>query len=704
MKMGRNDPAGDDARLRHVAEEAALGQAVQLPESLEALSAEEARRTLHELRVHQIELQMQNEELRATQANLDAERARYLDLYDLAPVGYCTVSERGHILEANLTVAGLLRVNRGSLINQSITKFIFNEDQDTYYLHQKGVLGFGEKGAWVLRMLREDGTVFWARHESSAVRLEGGAPAGRIVISDITEFKQAEIELHEIAQRLKLATDAAQIGVFDHFLAEDKLIWDEHMFRIYGIDEAGFLGCKQAWLRALHPEDAPRVRQEDHDAITGKQPFDTQFRIVWPDGQVRQIEAHAVVQRDLDGIPRRITGVNRDVTERVQMEALLMQAQKMESVGRLAGGVAHDFNNLLTVINGYSRISLRKMSSTDPLRGNLETILKAGEQATGLTRQLLAFSRHQMSEPKLLDLNRVVADLRPMLIGLVPENIDLQFTFGAGIATVYADPHQIEQVVMNLVVNAKDAMPLGGKLVVETAVVERDPQYVQSHPEARPGRYVELTVTDTGTGMNEKTKERVFEPFFTTKDVGKGTGLGLSMVHGIVEQSHGYIAVSSELGHGTVFRIYLPEAQTGAPGSVADAPLGERFAPPVVRGETVLVVEDQAAVRDYVALTLKAYGYRVIAAENGAAAIAIWEKKASTIDLVLTDVVMPGMDGRQLARHLRQVRPGIKVLFMSGYAEDDVGLSELSSEGADIIAKPFGPEQLGTKIREALAT
>jgi CheY-like chemotaxis protein len=368
----------------------------------------------------------------------------------------------------------------------------------------------------------------------------------------------------------------------------------------------------------------------------------------------------------------------------------------MESVGRLAGGVAHDFNNLLTVINGYSQMLLSALKAGDPFRDSLDEIHKAGERAAGLTRQLLAFSRKQVLEPRRLNVNRVVAEMRSMLERLVGEDIEVRVALRAEGGTICADPHQLEQVVMNLVVNARDAMPGVGKLLVETANVEWDESYTRSHLEARVGRYVMLAISDTGAGMDEETSNRIFEPFFTTKGVGKGTGLGLSMVQGIVTQSGGYVDVYSEKGKGTTFKIYLPAVAEEA----ADA---ERpAAVPAVGGkETVLVVEDQTEVRKYAVAVLKGYGYRVIPAENAGEALLLCERER--IDLVVTDVIMPNVSGRELAERLEKLQPGIKVLFMSGYTDTVIEHHGVLEDGAKFIQKPFSPEELAGKVRAVLA-
>ena len=386
-------------------------------------------------------------------------------------------------------------------------------------------------------------------------------------------------------------------------------------------------------------------------------------------------------------------------SERERLRVQFLQSQKMESVGRLAGGVAHDFNNMLTVINGYSRLLLDGMGPADPSRHHLEEINRAGEHAAAVTKQLLAFSRKQLLQPRVVDCNRVAKDIRPMLMPLLGEDVKLSVKLHEGSTSVYADPHQLEQVILNLAVNARDAMPYGGTLLIETAVVESGGSDARPHP-AKANSYVMLAVTDSGVGMDEETRRHIFEPFFTTKSVGKGTGLGLSMIDGIVEQSGGYIEVESEPGRGSTFRIYLPQ--------VADAP-GDSSGPEGISvsgiggTETVLVVEDQAEVRDYAADALRAYGYRVIEAENASEALLLYETERDAIDLVLTDVVMPNLSGRELADLLAEKRPDVRVLFMSGYTDDDILRPGALRKGTEFIQKPFSPRQLAAKVREILA-
>jgi PAS domain S-box-containing protein len=390
-----------------------------------------------------------------------------------------------------------------------------------------------------------------------------------------------------------------------------------------------------------------------------------------------------------------------DVTERRALEQQLRQAQKMEAIGRLAGGIAHDFNNLLMVISGYSEFLLERIGDDPEMRGHTREIANAAERATSLTRQLLAFSRKQMLDPKIVDLNSVVSENVKMLTRLIGEDIDLVMVPGQEIGAVKADPGQIEQVIMNLAVNARDAMPKGGKLTIETANVTLDANYARFHAPVKPGDYVMLAISDTGMGMDAETQAHIFEPFYTTKGL-KGTGLGLSTVYGIIKQSEGYIWLYSEIGKGTSFKIYLPrfsatgEALATQPALAQDQPSKGH--------ETILLVEDEENLRRLARQSLENQGYNVIDAPDGAAAIKISQAHPGPISLLLTDVIMPGMNGRELANKLSPMRPEMRVLYMSGYTENHIGHNGTLDEGITLLQKPFTLSALRNKVREMLDT
>ena len=388
----------------------------------------------------------------------------------------------------------------------------------------------------------------------------------------------------------------------------------------------------------------------------------------------------------------------RAYEELSQTQEQLTQARKMEAVGRLAGGIAHDFNNLLTVLIGRSQLLLRRLGAEDPVRADIELMEHTADRAADLTRQLLAFSRKQVLQPSVLDLNVVVANLAEMLRRLIGEDIALVTALDPALGHVKADPGQIEQIVMNLAANARDAMSKGGRLTLETANAELDAAYARRHVEVRPGPYVMLAVSDTGLGMSPETLTHIFEPFFTTKGPGQGTGLGLATVYGIVKQSDGHIWVYSEPGRGTTFKIYLPRVEEAVDPSVARWRLPE----PARGHETILLVEDELAVRDLARDVLRAYGYTVLEAQDGREALLISERYFGPIHLMLTDVVMPEMSGRELASQLAPLRPTMPVIYMSGYTDAAVVHHGVLDPGTTFLQKPFTPDALARKLRQVL--
>lgn len=407
-----------------------------------------------------------------------------------------------------------------------------------------------------------------------------------------------------------------------------------------------------------------------------------------------------------NGVPVAVQGSARDITERKRAEEALrasqlqlQQSQKLEAIGQLAGGVAHDFNNMLTAIIGYTDLSLRRVGLENPIRRNLEETKKAAERAASLVRQLLAFSRKQILEPKVLDLNDVVKDMHKMLTRLIGENIKLATRLETDLGSVKADPCQVEQIIVNLVVNARDAMPRGGRVTIETANFTIDDQTALKHVSVKAGEYVMLSVSDTGSGMDQETQARIFEPFFTTKEVGKGTGLGLSTVYGIVKQSGGNIWVYSEPGMGTVFKVYLPRIDDATASTIVRQEQ-EAIAP---RGtETILLVEDEDVVRGLTRNILMQAGYNVLDARSGDEAIRLCHAHAGPIDLLLTDVVMPEVSGKEVADRLSELRPSIRVLFMSGYTDEAIVQHSVLDANVKFIQKPFTWVALTRKVREVL--
>ena len=506
----------------------------------------------------------------------------------------------------------------------------------------------------------------FARHALSDAVISALASVADHIALGIERHRSAEA-LRTAEERMRFALQSANVGIWDMDYTTGVLRWSEILESQYGLQPGTFGGTFEAFVERIHPDDRASVLETVGKAMKSGADFSILNRSIWPDGTVRWLSGAGRIHLGEHGEPVRGVGISLDVTERRTLEEQYQQAQKMEAIGRLAGGVAHDFNNLLTVILGFCELLLADLDPDDPRQADIAEIQKAGESAAGLTRQLLAFSRKEIIEPTLLDLNVVVADMRAMLGRLIREDVKVVLGLGPELAPVKADRGQVEQIVLNLAVNARDAMPKGGTLTIETANVELDEHYAKTHLSVKPGPYVVLTVTDTGTGMTPQVQARLFEPFFTTKELGKGTGLGLATVHGIVTRSGGSVSVYSEVGRGTSFKVYFPRAD--AAEMVVEAP------PPVSRpragAETVLVVEDAEGLRALAKRLLERQGYTVLLAANADEALRLFERNAS-IDVLLTDVVMPGASGPELTRQLVEQRPALKVIYMSGYTEETI--------------------------------
>jgi PAS domain S-box-containing protein len=499
------------------------------------------------------------------------------------------------------------------------------------------------------------------------------------------------------SQRLRLATASGHLGIWDWDIMKDVLVWDERMFELYGVDREEFQGCYEVWEKSLHPDDRALTLDLTRKTLAGECDYDLEFRIILPSGVTRHIKANAIVNRDADGRAVRMIGMNQDITERKQLEEQLFHAQKMESIGQLAGGIAHDFNNILSAIIGYGTLMEMKMGQDDPRRLEADQILAAAGRAADLTRSLLAFSRKQIINPQPLDLNQIIRRTDKFLYRIIGEDIDLKTTLSQEVLTVNVDGGQIEQVLMNLATNSRDAMPTGGTLSIMTDVVEIDADFTHSHGSGGSGLYARLSISDSGTGMNESVRKRLFEPFFTTKEVGKGTGLGLSIVYGIVKQHNGYINVYSEPGEGTTFIIYFPLIC-----SLIKEPAASQDENPVGGTETILVVDDDKMLRELAEKVLNQFGYTVITASNGSEAVDKFNEFMETIELVVMDVIMPSMNGKEAMDRIRKISPSCKVIFISGYTADIIHARGLFDENLEFVSKPFNPLKFLKVVRKVL--
>ena len=512
-------------------------------------------------------------------------------------------------------------------------------------------------------------------------------------VANTIEHKRSEEALRRSEASYRSLIEGAAYGIYRSDMAGKLLEVNPALVEMLGYDSETELLSRNL-TTDVYADSEERARliaqHEKQDRFRG-------VEINWKrkDGSILAVRLTGRPVLDEKGRLEYFEGIVENVAERRALEEQLRQSQKMEAVGQLAGGIAHDFNNLLEVIMGYSDLLTEGLPVGDPLRRQAEEIYKAGKRAAGLTRQLLAFSRKQVLQPRVLDLNVIVTDLQKLLRRTIGEHIDFTAQLSPSLARVKADPNQIEQILMNLAVNARDAMPHGGSLRVETANVRVDDKLAQQHTGLRPGEYVLLSVTDTGSGMDLKVQARVFEPFFTTKEKGKGTGLGLATVYGIVKQSEGYISVESAPGQGTTFRIYLPRVE--APAAAAPAP-SEKPAS-TTGSETILLVEDEESVRRLARAFLENRGYQVLEARDGAHAVEICQNRGQRIHLMVTDVVMPKMSGRELAQRVASLRPEMRVLFVSGYTGDSL---TLPGPHVAFLEKPFGPSDLIKKVREML--
>ena len=566
-------------------------------------------------------------------------------------------------------------------------------------LNEAAEMGRVSAERWIVR---KDGTWLPVQVTVTSVRNGEGKLLGFANrLRDLSEVKRIEEELLRHQEALELGYEAAGLGAWDHDLLTGELRLDQRATSMLGFHPGDPVSYAN-WGDAIHPEDQGPTEELRKAAIVDRQPFSAQFRILWPDGTTHWI---AAIGRGTylkgTGRPLRMRGILLDVTERKQTEERLQEVVRLEAIGRLAGGIAHDLNNMLVAIMGFSDLLVRTFEPDDPRREDVDQINRAATQSANLTQQLLAFARRELIRPRQMDLNRLVRYAAGMLRPVVGENIELVVHLSPTLGGIHADPPRVEQIVMNLVLNARDAMPQGGQVEVETSEVELHANSPVWQPEAEappPGRYAVLSVRDTGHGMDPDTLQHIWEPFFTTKPAGQGTGLGLSVVYGSVKQSGGFVWAESDVGRGTTIRVYWPEI------AVVSEHTGEIATPtPVQRGtENVLVVEDEPVVRALIVRTVMGFGYGCLEAHDATEALRLLEQEQGNFDLVITDVVMPGMSGGQLGELLAHQYPTLPVLYTSGFANNDIIRRGLLDASRPFLQKPFTPDDLARKIRDVL--
>jgi two-component system cell cycle sensor histidine kinase/response regulator CckA len=631
---------------------------------------------------------------RLTVEALHTTEHQYFSLFERNMAGVFRSTLEGKLINCNPAFASMFGYRREELLRIPLHELYFGgieeRDQEIVKLRSEGL-----PREFCFR--RKDGSPLWVVLNANVEEQPDGSELLEGTLVDITERKLTSIAIEDWKRRYDDAVLASGQIIYESDPESRYVTLGGCVRQILGYSAEELSGDARAWLALIHPEDVAHYLEKRRSAATTGGTIEFEYRARRRDNGYRTLWEQGRAVLGAAGRVIRVVGFISDITERRALEAQLRQAQKMEAIGRLAGGVAHDFNNLLTIISGYSALQFERTDPSDPVHREAEQIKAAADRAAALTRQLLAFSRQQVLQARWVSLNDIVRNVDKMLRRLIGEDVEVLTVLASDLGTVKVDPGQIEQVLMNLVVNARDAMPNGGKLIIQTENVELDESYAKEHDYVKPGQFILLAVSDNGTGIAPETQARIFEPFFTTKEAGKGTGLGLPMVYGIVKQSGGSVEVYSELNHGTTVKIYLPRVD-----AVVEEARPSLGIPGRTRGsERILLLEDDPLVRQLVVDVLAAQGYSVQAIEKLEELGALFQH-AAECDLLLTDVVMPKMSGPELARLVARHWPGIRVLYMSGYTTNAVVHHGVLDQGLFFLQKPFTPAALAAKVREVL--
>ena len=692
-------PTQTEQELRQRAEQ--LLEANQDADSLTAHTSEQ-QRLMHELEVHQVELEMQNEELRSAQQQLEVSQARYFDLYDLAPIGYLTLDKRRLIQDCNLFAAGMMGMDRKKLIKTPVNKILLKADQIIFYDKLKACVASDMPQHFEIRLVRADKGIFWGLLQ--VVAMDEGEYW--LTVTDISRNKQIQAQLQESNSKFSSVFEQAAVGVARMGLNGAWLEVNKKLCAIVGYSQQDLLS--KTFQDMTHPEDLGMYQSAFNQLINNDiSTYSNEKRCLNSSGDIVWVNVTMSLVRDSNNAPDYFIAIIENITNQKNEEAKqlslteqLHQAQKTEAIGNLAGGIAHDFNNMLGVILGQAELVMSKLPPSHPLVKHIEAITKAATHSAKLTRQLLTFARKQNIEPKVLNLNGSVSAMIDMLKRLIGESIQLAWQPSESLWPVKVDPTQIDQVLVNLCINARDAIAGSGtiSISVSNCILDENDEANEAY-NIPSGEYVKLSVSDDGCGMDQATIKHIFEPFYTTKAPGSGTGLGLSFTFGAIKMNNGFINVFSQPGQGTTFNTYFRRVE-----NVEDSKQKSKPVAVFQATETILLVEDEEMLLEIETAMLENSGYTVLAAPTGDIAEALLREHKCKIDLLVTDVVMPEINGIELALKLRAICPQLKVLFMSGYAANALGKQASFEQGSHFLQKPFSLEALTTKVREVLNT